>query len=190
MIINDTKLASFKSMIKNFADKNNIRYEIITPTSKRTTEITLGNNIRYRKYVVTWDDIPSLSDAAANIFGDVIAEFKLKDNIKSAFKDPAFEIKNVIFNDPATIVLWEDGTKTVVKCQDGDIYNEEMGLALCITKKALGNQGNFNNVFRKWIPEQTTTAGQEFHEYSNLSQSIWSKFKAALMEHMEENSND
>lgn len=25
-------------------------------------------------------------------------------------------IKKVIFNDPATIVLWNDGTKTVVKC--------------------------------------------------------------------------
>lgn len=27
------------------------------------------------------------------------------------------QIKNVIFNDPATIVFWKDGTKTVVKCQ-------------------------------------------------------------------------
>ena len=29
-------------------------------------------------------------------------------------KDP--KIKNVIFNDPATIVFWSDGTKTIVKC--------------------------------------------------------------------------
>lgn len=64
------------------------------------------------------------------------------------------EIKNVIFNDPATIVLWDDGTKTVVKCQEDDLYSEEVGLALCIAKKALGNKGNFNNVFKKWIPER------------------------------------
>lgn len=64
------------------------------------------------------------------------------------------EIKNVIFNDPATIVLWTDGTKTVVKCQEDDLYSEEVGLALCIAKKALGNKGNFNNVFKKWIPER------------------------------------
>ena len=65
-------------------------------------------------------------------------------------------IKNVIFNDPATIVLWEDGTKTVVKCQDGDIYSKELGLAMCISKKYLDNKGNFNEVFKKWIPESIT----------------------------------
>lgn len=64
------------------------------------------------------------------------------------------EIKNVIFNEPATIVLWKDGTKTVVKCQEGDEYSKYTGLALCIAKKALGNKGNFNETFKKWIPEE------------------------------------
>lgn len=63
------------------------------------------------------------------------------------------EITNVYFNDPVTVVLWDDGTKTIVKCQDGDVYSEETGLSLCITKKALGNMPNFNNVFRKWVPD-------------------------------------
>ena len=62
-------------------------------------------------------------------------------------------IKNVIFNEPATIVFWEDGSKTVVKCQDGDIYDPEKGLAMAISKKALGNQGNYCNEFKKWLPE-------------------------------------
>lgn len=63
-------------------------------------------------------------------------------------------IKTVHFNYPATVVLWEDGTKTVVMCQEGDFYSYETGLALCIAKKSLGNMSNFNNVFRKWIPEE------------------------------------
>lgn len=64
-------------------------------------------------------------------------------------------IKDVIFNDPATIVLWKDGTKTVVKCQSetGDTYNKELGLAMCIIKKCCGNKGNFNDVFNEWIKE-------------------------------------
>lgn len=70
-------------------------------------------------------------------------------------------IKKVIFNDPATIVLWSDGTKTVVKCQDGDIYSKELGLAMCISKKYLGNKGNFNNVFKKWIPEEELYTEEE-----------------------------
>ena len=69
---------------------------------------------------------------------------------KSVF---APSIKKVIFNDPATIVFWSDGSKTVVKCQDGDIYDPEKGLAMAISKKALGNKGNYCNEFKKWLPE-------------------------------------
>lgn len=68
--------------------------------------------------------------------------------------NPAFDIDRVIFNAPATIVIWADGTKTVVKCQEGDVYSKETGLALCFAKKALGNKGGFNDVFHKWIPEK------------------------------------
>ena len=64
------------------------------------------------------------------------------------------DIKNVIFNDPATIVFWSDGSKTVVKVQDGDEYDEEKGLAMAISKKALGNKGNYCNEFKKWLPEE------------------------------------
>jgi hypothetical protein len=41
----------------------------------------------------------------------------------------------------------------MIKCQDGDVYSKETGLAVAIAKKALGNKGNFNEVFKKWIPE-------------------------------------
>lgn len=65
-----------------------------------------------------------------------------------------FAIKDVIFSPPATIVLWEDGTKTVVKCQeDKDEYSKEVGLAMCICKKVYGNKGNYNNIFKKFIKE-------------------------------------
>lgn len=72
-------------------------------------------------------------------------------------KTDPMKIDRVIFNAPATIVLWADGTKTVVKCQEGDVYSKETGLALCIAKKALGNKGNFNDVFKEWIPKSEST---------------------------------
>ena len=64
------------------------------------------------------------------------------------------EIKNVIFNDPATIVFWEDGTKTVVKCQDGDEFDPEKGLVMAIVKKAYGNKGSYCNKLKKWLPKE------------------------------------
>ena len=63
-----------------------------------------------------------------------------------------FEIKQVIFNDPATIVIWADNTKTVVKAQHGDKYDEFIGLAMCIAKRAYGNTGAYNKVFKSCVP--------------------------------------
>lgn len=78
------------------------------------------------------------------------------------------DIKNVIFNDPATIVFWSDGSKTVVKVQDGDEYDEEKGLAMAISKKALGNKGNYCNVFKKWLPEEDEKGSINI-EYNGLN---------------------
>ena len=63
------------------------------------------------------------------------------------------EIIDVIFNEPATVVFWEDGTKTIVKCQKGDSYSKETGLAMAIIKKLYGNKGRYNDIFNKWIKE-------------------------------------
>ena len=63
------------------------------------------------------------------------------------------KIKDVIYNDPATIVFWEDGTKTVVKCKN-EKFDPEKGLAMAFSKKMLGNKGNYYNIFKKWLPEE------------------------------------
>ena len=62
------------------------------------------------------------------------------------------EITKVIFNNPATIVFWSDGKKTVVKCSSDEAFDEEKGLAMAISKRVLGNQGNYYNEFKKWLP--------------------------------------
>lgn len=64
-----------------------------------------------------------------------------------------FNIEKVIFNDPATIILWKDGTKTVVQAQ-GEDFDPEKGMAMAIAKKALGNKGNYYDVFKEWLPEE------------------------------------
>ena len=61
---------------------------------------------------------------------------------------------NVIFNGPATIVFWNDGTKTIVKCSDGDEYDPEKGLAMAYSKKLFGNKGNYGKHFKKWLPKE------------------------------------
>jgi hypothetical protein len=64
------------------------------------------------------------------------------------------KIKRVLFNPPATIIFWEDGTKTVVKAQDGDWYDHEKGFVLAYLKKLLGNDNTFNKEINKWVWEE------------------------------------
>ncbi len=64
-------------------------------------------------------------------------------------------IKKVIFNNPATIILWADGSKTVVMCGERDTYDPEKGMAMAIARKALGNKGNYYNTFEKWLPKES-----------------------------------
>lgn len=52
-------------------------------------------------------------------------------------------IEKVIFNPPATIVTWQDGTKTVVKCGKGEEFCEETGLAMAIARRYSGSRSSF-----------------------------------------------
>lgn len=65
-----------------------------------------------------------------------------------------FDIKKVYFKDPVTVVLWEDGSKTIVKRDERDTYDPEKALAMAFAKKALGNKGNYYNIFKKWVPDK------------------------------------
>jgi hypothetical protein len=63
-------------------------------------------------------------------------------------------IKKVIFNDPATIILWKDGTKTVVKCAEGETYDPEKGFAMAFIKYHMGNDNQFHKMFKKYMPKE------------------------------------
>ena len=59
-------------------------------------------------------------------------------------------IKDVLFNEPATIVYWANGDKTVVKTQAGEKFDKEKGLAMAILKYYGGNDSSYFKVFRKY----------------------------------------
>lgn len=73
------------------------------------------------------------------------------------------KIKDVIFHDPATIVFWEDGVKTVVKVQEGDVFDPEKGLAMAISKRVLGNKYDYYHTIKHWtkkyVPKEKSNLG-------------------------------
>ena len=64
------------------------------------------------------------------------------------------KIKDVIFSDPATVVFWNDNTKTVVKTRGGEKYDKEKGLAIAIVKMITGNTSNYYNIFKEWCSDE------------------------------------
>ena len=60
-------------------------------------------------------------------------------------------IKDAIFAPPATIVYWSDGSKTVVKCSEKDVFDPEKGLAMAIAKRCGGNKGSYYKEIQNWV---------------------------------------
>ena len=85
---------------------------------------------------------------------------------KEATAMNAAVIKNVIFAPPATIVYWSDGSKTVVKCSENDVFDPEKGLAMAVAKRCGGNNGNYYKEIRNWVEKsgkrypESPTAGK------------------------------
>lgn len=125
-----------------------------------------------------WDgNVKSIQDAITREYGwiDRMEFFTLKDKLACAFRvkksiekklrvvprrgkmfklPSGIWIERVIYNGPATIIFWSDKTKTVVKCGENDEVDHEKGLAMAISKKVLGNQGNYFNEFKLWLEEK------------------------------------
>lgn len=70
--------------------------------------------------------------------------------IPSKICSPEYLAK-VIFNGPATIVFWEDGTKTIVKCAEGDKNDPKVGLLYAIAKKKFGNNSRIHKEIDKFV---------------------------------------
>ena len=66
------------------------------------------------------------------------------------------KVERVVFNDPATVVMWSDKTKTVVKNRN-EPFDPEKGLAMCFAKKALGNKGSYYETFKRWLPGEVAS---------------------------------
>lgn len=97
------------------------------------------------------DSVPAYLDPVSRILGGrasvVAPSARFTPPAAVQQKKCSLHPKNVIFNPPATIVEWEDGTKTVVKCHD-DEFSEEFGYAMAVMRKIYGSRKNFMAQFK------------------------------------------
>lgn len=123
-------------------------------------ELVARNNMSlindYREYIE--HDIIAVKEYLNRLYGTGIKEETNMNKINYQRKHALTRIKKVIFNDPATIVFWNDGTKTVVKADD-EPFDPEKGLAMAISKYFFDNEGWYYDIFKKWLPEESNKKG-------------------------------
>ena len=156
----------FYEVLDDFSKAYGVAIELIEDSLTPETELIIRDpgNLwvsRHKLVTHTHAELASIIDQVKRNYNleakDCLKTCLLDSSLYAYFKPNTTklpEIKDVIFNEPATIIIWKDGTKTVVKCQEGEGYDPEKGMAMAISKKALGNKGNYCEVFKKWLPKE------------------------------------
>lgn len=91
-------------------------------------------------------------DKSKEQYDDYVKYTELRD-LQKRNKKLREMVKEVKFSGDRTIVFFNDGTKTVVQCQEGGTFDKEKGLAVACMKKLFENTNIFNEVMRKWCNE-------------------------------------
>lgn len=98
---------------------------------------------------------------------------------KTASATNTAAIKDVIFAPPATIVYWSDGSKTVVKCSEKDVFDPEKGLAMAIAKRCGGNRGIYYKEIQNWVEKSGKKyPGKPYTENSSVENDALKKYIA------------
>lgn len=72
-------------------------------------------------------------------------------------------INKVMYNKPATIVFWKDGTKTVSVCHEEDTFDPEKGLAICVLKKLM-KPSQLHDVLADFAPKNSENCQISLHD--------------------------
>lgn len=101
-------------------------------------------------YAVHNYEVKLIPDSVEIVSGKPI-HLTRKDGLKLMaydFVNP-LHVNRIIFSPPATIVFWKDGTKTVVKCADGEPFSEYNGFAAALLKKVFGSNSAVKKIIQR-----------------------------------------
>lgn len=92
--------------------------------------------------------------------------------------------RKVIFSGPKTIVIWEDGTKTIVGCAEGQEYDEYAGFCAALAKKIFGTTSAAKRVLdaNKVINAPKEIVQKEDADYEVVAHRVTENLKNALSE--------
>ena len=81
-------------------------------------------------------------------------------------------VNHIIFNPPATIVFWDDGTKTVVKCMEDQPYEKYAGFAMACMKKMFGSTSRAKAIMKECDEDEIKAAAEELNPNPNPKKNV------------------
>lgn len=163
-IIKDNMICEVKRMFENIKIYN---FETSLYSGSEDVKCRLDFSTSYkdadelRRAIDTMYD-PDIADAVAYGMSNCLCKPGARKSGRYPWSDKAthgyiysFKPKQVIFNGPATIVLWRDGTKTIVKRREGEEDDREKAIMYCIIKKLCGNKAEMDKYLKLFLKEES-----------------------------------
>lgn len=97
---------------------------------------------------------------------------------------PTPTIEKIHISGPCTVIIWSDKTKTMVRLQDGESYDEEKAVYAAIAKKFIGtnkSKSNWLDIIRKKMPDESY-AKSDVERVKQLLNSIYGAHKDEIEE--------
>lgn len=97
---------------------------------------------------------------------------------------PTPTIEKIHISGPCTVIIWSDKTKTMVRLQDGEPYDEEKAVYAAIAKKFIGtnkSKSNWLDIIRKKMPNESY-AKSDVESVKQLLNSIYGAHKDEIEE--------
>lgn len=154
-------------MMNKLCDSNkraigNITDVVRTVDGETMITLDTGHTFQFKSYDIYWDSASNayikkngsyhqdaLDNARYTAQAQAMYNRTYEKEARAAMSTAS--IKNVIFAPPATIVYWSDGSKTIVKCSEKDVFDPEKGLAMAIAKRCGGNKGSYYKEIQNWV---------------------------------------
>lgn len=95
----------------------------------------------------TWETNTIFSDVITTDDNTNVQIFINEQCLKSLFINSTYcpKIKKIIFNNPTTIVFFEDESKSIVKASNEDSFNKTTGVIYAIIKRIYGSIDLYDN---------------------------------------------
>ena len=127
-------------LVKVKMDTDDMYWEVPSRMLCKTPQIKLNISSQdlYSCYVGADGDTPISRSIISNMIN----------KLPNTAIDPRYIPEKIIYNNPATIVFWKDGTKTVVKKAPHEKFNTYHAFCAALAKKILGNNSRVNAIVK------------------------------------------